>query len=420
MGVTPFARLFRGRSPYRSIGLEEGWGGRYMRILQFVPYAALAAAAILSQLQPYPRVQDRLIVIGLAIAAAIWTYTLYTARAPQWRQPVPLMLVYVAGFLVFAWLLEAHSFYFVAFTIVGFLQAFFIFPVGLAVLSTAATSIVMYLAPGGFQDPRAWPTLAFLVVLQTAAVTGGNLVGVRIQEEQEQRKKVVADLEAALQENVALHAQLVAQAREAGVLDERQRLAGEIHDTLAQGLAGIITQLEAAAGLEADAKERRAHLEKALALARQSLGEARRSVRALRPAELESSQLQEAIGKLASEWSVVSGVPVLIQTVGEPSPLAPEVEVTIFRLVQESLTNVGKHARAHRVVVTVSYLDDAVRLDVLDDGVGFAGPGNGDGYGLVSMRQRISRIGGTLDIETTPGGGTTVTASIPVPAGSDT
>ena len=418
--MTPFARLFWGRSPYRSIALEEGWGGRYMRSLQFVPYAALAAAATLSQLQPYPRIQDRLIVIGLAIAAAMWTYALYTARAPQWRQPVPLMLVYVGGFFVFAWLLEARSFYFVAFTIVGFLQAFFIFPIGLAVLSTAATSLVMYLAPGGFQGPGAWPTLAFLVVLQTAAVTGGNLVGVRIQEEQEQRKKVVADLEAALQENVALHAQLVEQAREAGVLDERQRLAGEIHDTLAQGLAGIITQLEAAAGLEADAKGRRAHLDKARALARQSLSEARRSVRALRPAELESSQLQEAIGKLASEWSVVSGVPVLMQTVGEASPLTPEVEVTIFRLVQESLTNVGKHARAHRVVVTVSYLDDAVRLDVLDDGVGFAGPGNGDGYGLVSMRQRISRIGGTLDIETTPGGGTTVTASIPVPAGSDT
>ena len=241
---------------------------------------------------------DRLVVVGLAVAAAVWVLLLYTLRWPQWQQPTGLMLVYFAGLLVFGWLLEARSAFFIAFVIVAFLQAFVILPAGLAVIAVAATSCVVYLAPSGsgWRDPSAWPFLIFIVALQTAAVSGGSLFGVRVMEEQEKRKQMVADLEAALKENAGLHAQLVAQAREAGVLDERQRLAGEIHDTLAQGLTGIITQLEAAEQLRNDPGESQRHVEQARKLARESLSEARRSVQALRPGQLEDSRLPEAIG----------------------------------------------------------------------------------------------------------------------------
>jgi signal transduction histidine kinase len=238
-------------------------------------------------------------------------------------------------------------------------------------------------------------------------------------EEQEQRKKMVADLEAALKENAGLQAQLVVQAREAGMLDERQRLAAEIHDTLAQGLAGIITQLEAADALQGNGAASRNHIEKAGTLARQSLSEARRSVQALRPGELENSRLHDAINRLTREWSAASGVTAPVQTVGQPVPLRPEVEVTMFRVAQEALTNIAKHARASRVGLTVSYLRDMVRLDVRDDGVGFdvavaaaEDRMDGNGYGLSAMRQRVRRMGGDIDIESSPHG-TSISASVP-------
>jgi signal transduction histidine kinase len=413
--------LFWGRSGYYALGLApEGWNRRYLSVLEVLPFVALGLATVLSQLQPYPRAADRLAVVGLAVLAAIWILVFYTWRRPQWRQPTGLMLVYFVGLLILGWLLEARSTFFIAFVIVGFLQAPIIFPAGLAALATAATSCVIYLAPSGSQwtEPRNWPGLAFLVLLQTAAVTGGNYVTVRIMEEQEQRKKMVADLESALKENAGLQAQLVVQAREAGMLDERQRLAAEIHDTLAQGLAGIITQLEAAEGMQSNGAEWRNHFEKAQTLARQSLSEARRSVQALRPGELENSGLHDAINRLTQAWSAASGVTVRVQTVGEPVALRPEVEVTMFRVAQEALTNIAKHAHASRVGLTVSYLADVVRLDVRDDGVGFdvvtaaEDRSDGNGFGLSGMQQRVRRMGGDIDIESSPDG-TAISASVP-------
>jgi signal transduction histidine kinase len=417
--------LFWGRPAYYSLGSDPaGWDRRYLRALSAVPFVMLAIAALLSQLQPYARVADRLLVVGLAVVAAIWVLLLYTMRWPQWQQPPGLMLVYFAGLLIIGWLLEARSGFFIAFVIVAFVQAFVILPVGWAVIGVAATSGVVYLAPpgSGWHDPSTWPFLVFIVALQTAAVSGGSFIGVRVMEEQEKRKRIVADLEAALKENAGLHAQLVAQAREAGVLDERQRLAGEIHDTLAQGLAGIITQLEAAEQLRNDPRKWQRHVEQAQRLARESLSEARRSVQALRPGQLEGSRLPEAIAKLAKEWSHTSGVPVRIETTGEAVQLLPELEVTLFRVAQEGLTNVARHANATRVGLTVSYLEDMVRLDVRDDGVGFdvgsqsttdAGA-NGHGYGLTAMRERLRRVGGSLDVESGPGGGTAISASVPI------
>ena len=421
------AELFWGRSGYYELGpAPEGWTGRYLRSLGgSVPFATLGLGAALSQLQPYTDLQSRLMVLSLAVLAAMWVFVLYTRRAPQWRQPVWVMLIYFAGLLVLSWLLEARSPFFIAFVIIGFLQAFIVFPSGLAVLAIAATSCVMYMAPAGsgWRDPKTWPLLAFLVLLQTAAVSGGGYIGVHMTKEQERRLKMVAQLQAALKENAGLHAQLVTQAREAGMLDERQRLAGEIHDTLAQGLAGIITQLEAAEVAEG-ADEWRVHAETARTLARQSLGEARRSVQALRPSALENSRLPEAIAKLTNDWSVASGIAVQIETIGEPVPLNPELEVTLFRVAQEALTNVAKHAHATRVGLTVSYLDDVVLLDVRDDGAGFdleharaeTGP-DGHGFGLSGMQQRVGRIGGRLEIESTRGAGTAISASVPIVGG---
>ena len=164
------------------------------------------------------------------------------------------------------------------------------------------------------------------------------------------------------------------QAREAGVTEERQRMAGEIHDTLAQGLTGIIAQLEAADHTRDDEGELSRHLGQAAALARSSLTEARRSVRALRPGQLEQASLPEALAELARGWSEQTGVAARLDTTGTPVRAGADVEAALFRVTQEALSNVAKHAQAGRVQLTLSYTGDMLLLDVADDGTVGAEP----------------------------------------------
>ncbi|MET9231205.1 sensor histidine kinase [Lentzea sp. NPDC003310] len=213
-----------------------------------------------------------------------------------------------------------------------------------------------------------------------------------------------------LADNAALHEQLVVQAREAGVRDERQRMAREIHDTLAQGLTGIISQLRAAD----DATWAR-HVAAATELARDSLGETRRSVEALRPEPLTTARLHEALRGVAAKWSALHDIPATVVTTGRACALPPDAEFALLRAAQEALANVARHARASRVGVTLSYLEHEVALDVRDDGRGFT-RATTDGFGLEAMRQRIEGLRGTVQVESEPGAGTGVSARVPVEA----
>jgi signal transduction histidine kinase len=222
-----------------------------------------------------------------------------------------------------------------------------------------------------------------------------------------------ARLEQALQENAGLQARLVAQAREAGVADERRRLAAEIHDTLAQGLIGIVTQLQASLD-QADPAAARRHTERAADLARESLGEARRSVQDLGPGALAHATLPEALRQLTTSFAAETGVTASFTVTGTAEPLHKEIEATLLRIGQEALANAGRHARAGRVGVTLSFIDDEVTLDVRDDGRGFAPDAPTPGFGLGGMRARAVRLAGTVDIESEPGGGTAVSARVPL------
>jgi signal transduction histidine kinase len=221
---------------------------------------------------------------------------------------------------------------------------------------------------------------------------------------------------------------LVEQARRAGLIGERQRLAHEVHDTLAQGFASIVMNLEAAdASLPTEASPRAHwHLDQARLTARESLAEARRLVWALRPKLLEEAPLPEALTRLVERWSEASGVAAHTNVTGAPRQLPPEVEATLFRVAQEALTNIRKHARAHRTALTLSYMNDRVALDARDDGTGFdpehnnaiAGSTREGGFGLGTMRERVERLGGTLSIESAPDEGTTLVVELPVAADS--
>lgn len=217
---------------------------------------------------------------------------------------------------------------------------------------------------------------------------------------------------------------LVRQARQTAVLEERQRLAREIHDTLAQGFTSIVMHLEAAEqALPAEMTTPQQHLDQARRTARESLVQARRLVWALRPEHLERASLSEALERIVARWAGESGIVADVTTTGTASPLHPEVEVTLLRVVQEALANTRKHARASQVTVTLSYMSDVIVLDVQDDGVGFdpariRAPSVTEaagGFGLTAMRERVEELGGKLLVESAPGEGTTVVAEIPFP-----
>lgn len=353
--------------------------------------------------------------LGLIAATALWV--LFGQTLPLRRRalrPVPAGL-YLVGLLALCVALMTVSDVFLVLTVAGFFQAYLLRPWQVGVLGVLATSVALNgAAMGVWADPSpdVLAELLVIVTVQTAAIGAGILLTARSEPEERRREELVARLEAALHENAGLHAQLVVQARESGAQDERQRLAGEIHDTLAQGLAGIITQLQAAERSASARDEPDEHVTRALRLARSSLTEARRSVRALAPRELGQAHLPDALRTLAERWSRDQGVGTRVEVTGTREPLSPAIEVSLFRVAQESLTNVAKHARASRVGVTLSYTGTEVLLDVRDDGRGFA-DGVGTGFGLTSMRQRIRGVGGQVVVQSTPGEGTSVSARVP-------
>jgi signal transduction histidine kinase len=386
------------------------WDQRYEKVLVFVPWLLLVPPTVISQLAPDQAWTDRAITLGLVGAAAGWVFFGHT-RVPQERRTrTGHMLVYFAGMLVFFLALMSRDLVFVVFAITGFLHAYQLRPWPLGVAGVFASSVAintMTLLPDGQIG-----AFVGLVVIQTLAIGSGVLFAEKGLEQGRQREEMVARLEAALEENAGLHAQLLTQAREAGVLDERQRMAREIHDTLAQGLTGIITQVQAAQRVWLAPDQARSHVDRALGLARTSLAEARRSVQALRPQELDGAQLPDALGDLARRWADGSDIDLRVDITGDPVPLSPALEVALFRVAQEALTNVAKHARASRVGLTLSYLGDVVLLDIRDDGIGTRNE-RSQGFGLNSMRQRIRSVGGTMEIESTPDEGTAVSASVP-------
>ena len=169
-------------------------------------------------------------------------------------------------------------------------------------------------------------------------------------------------------------------------------MAREIHDTLAQGLIGVVTQLQAAGAADEPAVWRRHH-DSAIDLARESLTEARRSVHALRPEPLASGRLDDALAEVAARWSERHGVTAEFTTTGAARRLPPAAEDALLRTAQEALANAARHAAATRVGVTLSYLDHDVALDVRDDGRGFDPAGRPAAAGSAAGSEAGSEAG---------------------------
>lgn len=239
------------------------------------------------------------------------------------------------------------------------------------------------------------------------------LLYTRQMEAREQAQTLLAELEAA---NRQL-AEYAAQVEDLTLAAERQRLARELHDTLAQGLAGLILQLEAARShLDAGRADRAgAIIDQAMARARSTLHAARQAISDLRAAQDAVSDLGQAIRREAERFSAATGIPCALE-ISLAAPLPEQASQHALRIVAEALSNVAQHAQAGQVWVSAVEEAGAVEIAVRDDGVGFAAAANGPGaghYGLVGMRERARLAGGELAISSAPGQGTMLRLRLP-------
>jgi signal transduction histidine kinase len=401
------------------------WDQRLKPLVTVVPYVFLAAMAAQTVAFKHDRPGSLTIDLVLCAAAAAWTLALFTAR-PPWRDRPAVMGVFLAGMIAFGLVMVVRDPWWGFYSVVLYFYAFRIIGWPGELYFVAGVSVVAGTAQATGTDTGTWPgRLELLAILLVNIVPMCLLawlgeIGSRHFEAREVALRAAREanerLEAALGENAALQERLLEQARAAGVLDERARMAREIHDTLAQGLTGIVTQLQAAEQAAGDPAAWRRHHAAATALARESLTEARRSVNELRPEPLETGRLADAITEVAARWSARHGIAVRVTVTGDTRTMPPAAEVALLRTAQEGLANVGKHARsATRVGITLSYLDRRVALDIRDDGPGFD-LGRPGGYGLIAMRQRIEALAGTVRIESEVGAGTGISACLPAEA----
>jgi signal transduction histidine kinase len=274
-----------------------------------------------------------------------------------------------------------------------------------AVLTALVVAAQLRLA--GWPDPN--------VLLAPPAVAAvATAVFVTMERQSARQRALIDDL-------VRTRRVLAATERREGMLAERERLAREIHDTVAQGLSSQRMLLQAADRVwETDPATARSHLRTAASVAEHNLAEARRFVHDLTPADLAGGAgLRAALAALA-ERETDADLTVRLHTEGTPAaPLPALVESAVLRIAQGAIANVREHAAATTATLTLTCLDDQIVLDVADDGRGFdprtpADRGSVRGHGLPAIRARLRQLGGTLTIESAPGEGTVLSAAIPL------
>ncbi len=295
-------------------------------------------------------------------------------------------------------------------------------------LAGLVLSLPVALAATGISLAAVITVLSYQGQISSAATLGpviGALVAVgiargvrRLNREATEHRRLLAQVMAAQRELVALSDEVVRAQRDAGVLAERSRLSRDIHDTLAQGFSSIVL-LARAAEREPDPARTGALLAQIRATAAENLVESRRVVHALTPDALDADGLSSPLRRMAADLRTALGAEVEVRIDPDLPRLPTSVEVALLRSAQGALANVRRHSAATKVTITLGTDGDDARLDIVDNGRGFdparvAGPpGMDGGYGLTALRQRLRDLGGTLAVESEPGGGTALSASVP-------
>ena len=389
----------------------DAWNQRSWIWHAFLGVSLVGSAAILWSSQATLPTWSWVLFAALPVWHWIGLWLSYQNLA-SWEERQWARIVVVAGDILIWFLLVRVSaaFYFILFGLYS--QIFRNLKIRYAAAAAGTITVLVVVQ----ETVGRWGTFDLAnPVVWIFAVTGaaGIILGVYIASivrQSGERKELIDRLEVA-------QAELSDAVRREAVLEERQRLAREIHDTLAQGFTSIVIHLETALA-EMDQQSNRAGLERverAVETARRSLDEARRVVRALRPDILETTSLAEAIRRSSSRWASEHDLQVSFRVAGTLRDLGGDREIVLFRAAEESLANVLKHAAATRVEIDLAYGDDLVSLTVLDDGRGIEEQAEStpSGFGLRGMRERAEAVGGTLSVTGRDGAGTSVLVSLP-------
>jgi signal transduction histidine kinase len=385
-----------------------GQTGRIVDEPRWDAYYAVVFAASAAIVQAGPITASGRIIASAALAAMVPWYVWVGRPLTQLEEATRRGLVYLAGVVILFAVAQSQNpnAWFLAFALCP--QFFHV-----TTARRAAVFVVILNVTAGlllvWRDPRLSGVLTAVawVIFAVAFSQVYSRWMIRVIQQSLERAALITQLESTRAELAAAH-------HEAGVLAERHRLAGEIHDTLAQGFASIVTLLQASLRAGGPRTEDvRRHLEMALATARENLAVARTLVTALSPAELESSTLAEALRRVADATAAAADVEVAAEATGTARRLPMGTEVVLLRVCQEALANVRKHAAARQVSVRLCYADGVVRLTVADDGGGFDIDLVNGGYGLHGMRERVRQVGGTIQVRSAVGAGTEISVEVP-------
>lgn len=357
------------------------------------------------------------LAIGVGVAVLAWHTggSILLARKGQQR----FVVWWLFGFLLLWVIATAVSAEFVWVAFLLWLLAGHLLPLGKGLVLFAVVLAVVIVAP----------------IVQHGTTTYANVFGplvggvfaygisrgyLQLLREAAERERLVESLTRAQAETAELQDELAEAQRHSGAIAERTRISRDLHDTVAQSLSSIRLLAHAQASETGELSTART-LSQIESLSGDGIADVRRIVAALAPAELEDDALTAALRRQLGRLHDESGVEVSLQ-VNPTLPILPtDVEVALLRIAQSALGNVRRHSGATRVVMSLIDADDQVRLDIIDDGVGFD-PSNWDSqaqaptssFGLRFMRDRLRELGGGLDVESAPGDGTAISAHLPV------
>ncbi|MEU3014431.1 sensor histidine kinase [Nocardia asteroides] len=380
---------------------DRGDDTRLLTVIVYSAFYVLLAASLMRWLIRHSETRSTPLVVALALLLAV----LYAMSELRHSNRVMWFALLVAAWVVLVVLAPSFAWCAVPLVYTGLR----ILSVRVAVtLVCALTALVVFsqVRIAGWLDPN-----LVLAPPAVAAVTTVLFVGMRRQTEHQ--AALIDDL-------VRTRQELAETERREGTLAERERLAMEIHDTLAQGLSSQRMLLQAADLVwDTDPALARTHLRAAAEIAERDLAEARRFVHDLAPADLAAGgSLAAALTALAAR-ETTDTLTVRCHLEGTPGSLPQRVEATLLRVAQGALANVREHAAATTATITLTSLDDQIVLDVADDGRGFDpddldDPAEHRGHGLPAIRARVRQLGGTWTIESAPGDGTVLSVAIPL------
>lgn len=357
-----------------------------------------------------PRILNFSSFLVLSVALGLWYIPFITVSNLRiWYNPKRGALYLILGWVIWGGLLSLAA---DSLVLIGifFPLIFSRFPIRWSIAITIFQSFSLYIFYIVFYPTQNW--LAILIItlgLMIISILIGAFITSIIRQS--------TDRQHLIDELTRSRANLMKVEREAGQLTERQRIARDIHDSLAQHFTSIIMHLSATKHSKPESVQ--SAVQQAENAAREGLNEIRRIVWDMQPEQFEKASLVEAVEELAARWSTENNIQVKMKVTGNPRPLTSSAETALLRISQEAMHNIKKHAQAKNVNITFSFMEDIFVMDIADDGLGFEPSKIKNGFGMKTMRDRAEELSGTLTIESEQGTGTAIAVSIPISEEND-